>query len=163
MLHSGLDRRPFPAQVHGSGSMRRTPLRPAPRPRAWRLMMSAIRRTTDMLRLMPQGGPSVCNIAVTNLCNATCDFCSFAYDKGLVTDRRYIDADRFGEALDILHGRGVRYLTFSGGETLLHPRLADMIRAAFARNFRPSVVTNGWLLPQKLPELRDAGLKSIII
>jgi len=126
-------------------------------------MLKALRQSADMLSLMPQGGPSVCNIAVTNLCNATCDFCSFAYDKGLVTDRRYIDAGRFGAALDILHGRGVRYLTFSGGETLLHPKLAEMVGAAIARGMRPSIVTNGWLLPQKLPELRAAGLRSMII
>lgn len=126
-------------------------------------MLKKLRQSADILSLMPQGGPSVCNIAVTNLCNATCDFCSFAYDKGLVTDRRYIDAERFGAALDILHKRGIRFLTFSGGETLLHPKLTDMIKTAFARGMRPSVVTNGWLLPQKLPQLRDAGLKSVII
>src|SRR5436190_1278472 len=61
-------------------------------------MLKSLRQAADLMRLMPQGGPSVCNIAVTNLCNATCDFCSFAYDKGLVTDRRYIDAERFREA-----------------------------------------------------------------
>src|SRR5581483_2978889 len=44
-------------------------------------MLKPLRRAADIMRLMPQGGPSVCNIAVTNLCNATCDFCSFAYDK----------------------------------------------------------------------------------
>jgi MoaA/NifB/PqqE/SkfB family radical SAM enzyme len=38
-----------------------------------------------------------------------------------------------------------------------------MIRMAFTRGLRPSVVTNGWLLLQKLPELRAAGLKSVII
>src|ERR1041385_4026082 len=107
------------------GSRRRGPARPAPREEIRFNMLKSLRQAADLMRLMPQGGPSVCNIAVTNLCNATCDFCSFAYDKGLVTDRRYIDAERFGAALDILNERGIRYLTFSGGETLLHPRLAD--------------------------------------
>lgn len=45
-------------------------------------MIKALRRTTDILSLLPQGGPSACNIAITNLCDATCNFCSFAHDKG---------------------------------------------------------------------------------
>jgi len=32
--------------------------------------------------------PAVCDISVTDICNATCDFCSFARDKDVVHDRR---------------------------------------------------------------------------
>ena len=67
----------------------------------------------DMGRLLRHGGPSICNIAVTNVCNATCDFCNFAYDKGLVTHRSYIDVDNYRSALDILYRRGVRYSSLS--------------------------------------------------
>jgi hypothetical protein len=40
-------------------------------------------------------------------------------------DLRWIDADWFGSALDTLHKRGVRYISFFGGETLLHPAECD--------------------------------------
>jgi MoaA/NifB/PqqE/SkfB family radical SAM enzyme len=126
-------------------------------------MMSGARQALDILRLMPDGGPAVCNICITNVCNATCDFCNFAADKHFVVDRAYIDADRLRDALGILHRRGVRYLTFSGGEPLLHPRIADMVRYAVERGMRPSVVTNGWLLPRKLDDLRAAGLRTLFI
>ncbi len=43
----------------------------------------------DLLRLVPRGGPAILNASVTNMCNATCDFCNFAHDKGFVTDRRW--------------------------------------------------------------------------
>jgi MoaA/NifB/PqqE/SkfB family radical SAM enzyme len=70
--------------------------------------------------------PSVCDVSVTNVCNATCDFCSYVYDKGIVAERLWIDRDRLASALPILFGRGIRYLNFQGGEPLLHP---DMVRA----------------------------------
>lgn len=126
-------------------------------------MSSAFAKTWDMLKLLGRGGPALCNVAVTNSCNATCDFCNFAYDKGRVGKIRWIDAARFDEALGILHSRGVRYLSFFGGETLLHPRLPDLITMALARNMGAAVITNGWLLPARVDALHAAGLKSIYI
>ena len=126
-------------------------------------MMSELRQMADMGRLLRHGGPSICNIAVTNVCNATCDFCNFAYDKGLVTHRSYIDVDSYRAALDILYRRGVRYLTFQGGEPLLHPAMADMVAMSTAKGMGPTIVTNGWLLPKRLDELAEAGLKTVFI
>ena len=103
-------------------------------------MMSELRQMADMGRLLRHGGPSICNIAVTNVCNATCDFCNFAYDKGLVTHRSYIDVDNYRGALDILYRRGVRYLTFQGGEPLLHPAMADMPGSSICRMKPASVI-----------------------
>lgn len=112
---------------------------------------------------MPNGGPAVCNISLTNVCNAKCDFCGYAFDKGLVTQWRYIDFELFAKALDILHAKGIRYLTYSGGEPLLHPNLAEMVRLARERDMRPSVVTNGALLAKRIEGLKEAGLKTIFI
>ena len=116
-----------------------------------------------MLKLLRRGGPALCNVAVTNSCNATCDFCNFAYNKGRAGKIRWIDAARFDEALGILHSRGIRYISFFGGETLLHPRLPEMIAMAVARNMGPTVITNGWLLPARLEALAAAGLKNVYV
>jgi uncharacterized radical SAM superfamily Fe-S cluster-containing enzyme len=89
--------------------------------------------TWDMLRLIRRGCPALCNVAVTNSCNATCDFCNFANGKVERKDLRWIDADQFDAALQILHDRGVRYVSFFGGEPLLHPRLSDMIAMSVSR------------------------------
>jgi MoaA/NifB/PqqE/SkfB family radical SAM enzyme len=126
-------------------------------------MVSRARQAVDILGLMKTGGPSICNISITNVCNARCDFCGYAYDKQLVSDRAYVDFDRLCAALDILYDRGVRYLTFSGGEPLLHPRVTDMVSRAVAKGMRPSVVTNGWLLPRRIDALASAGLKTLFI
>ena len=48
-----------------------------------------------MLRLIGRGGPALCNIAVTNACNAACDFCNFARGKVNARHLRWIDADQF--------------------------------------------------------------------
>jgi hypothetical protein len=78
--------------------------------------MSLLQQVRDTLRLLPHGGPGVCNIAVTNVCNAKCDFCNYARDKNFVNERVWIDYDKLCQAIDILYDRGIRYLTFSGGE-----------------------------------------------
>jgi MoaA/NifB/PqqE/SkfB family radical SAM enzyme len=126
-------------------------------------MTTLAARSWDMLRLIRHGGPGICNIAITNSCNATCDFCNFAYNKGTVGPIRWLDADRFPDALDILHGRGIRYLNLFGGEPLLHPALTGLIAEAVKRNMAPAVITNGWLLPARLQQLADAGLKTVYI
>lgn len=117
----------------------------------------------DLLRLLRRGGPALCNIAVTNSCNATCDFCNFAKGKIAHTDLRWMDASRLNAALEILYGRGIRYVSFFGGEPLLHPALPEMVRIAVARGMGTALITNGWLLPSKLDDLSAAGLKTIYI
>lgn len=116
-----------------------------------------------MAGLVRRGGPAICNIAVTNACNATCEFCNFAHDKGKVETLRWIDADRFGAALDILYARDIRYINFFGGETLLHPRLPELVAMVTDRDMGAIVITNGWLLPSRLEELAKAGLRTVAI
>ena len=113
------------------------------------------------MRLIRHGGPAICNIAITNSCNATCDFCNFA--RGKVANLRWLDIVKFDDALAILYARGVRYLNIFGGEPLLHPRLIEMISMAVARRMGPAIITNGWLLPQRIEQLAAAGLKNIYI
>jgi len=117
----------------------------------------------DTARLLCHGGPGICNIAVTNSCNATCDFCNFARGKIGTSSLRWIDTKKFPAALDILYARNIRYISFFGGEPLLHPGLTDMIAMAAARNIGSAVITNGWLLPQRLDRLAAAGLKTVYI
>ncbi|HZQ70479.1 MAG TPA: radical SAM protein [Terriglobales bacterium] len=126
-------------------------------------MTTIASKAWDLIRLIRHGGPALCNIAVTNSCNATCDFCNFANGKVARKDLRWIDAERFQGALEILHARGIRYVSFFGGEPLLHPRLADMIAMSVAKGMGPAMITNGWLLGSKLDALAAAGLKTVYI
>ncbi len=125
--------------------------------------MTNLAKAWDLLRLIRHGGPALCNIAVTNSCNATCDFCNFANGKVARKDLRWIDAGQFDSAVNILYSRNIRYLSFFGGEPLLHPRISDMIACAAAKGMGTALITNGWLLPAKLDELAAAGVKTIYI
>ena len=126
-------------------------------------MSIATSKLWDTVRLLRHGGPGLCNVAVTNSCNATCDFCNFARGKVPACNLRWIDTREFAAALDILYARNIRYVSFFGGEPLLHPHLADMIAMAAAKNMGPAVITNGWLLPQLVDKLAEAGLKTVYI
>lgn len=116
-----------------------------------------------MLCLLLSGGPALCNVAVTNACNAACGFCNFARGKVGARNLRWIDASQFGAAVDILRKRDVRYVSFFGGEPLLHSRIAEMIAMVVDRGMGPALITNGWLLESKLDSLRAAGLKTVYI
>lgn len=123
-------------------------------------------QAVDTLKLLPQGGPACCNISVTNLCNATCDFCGYAKDKNNVTkdNRAFIDADLAVKSFDILYRKGIRYLTFSGGEPLLHPRLFDMAAAAAQKGMRVAVVTNGsTLTPRNIEKIIESSVRTVFI
>ncbi len=118
----------------------------------------------DLVRLVPSGGPAICNVSVTNMCNATCDFCNFAHNKGFVTHRGWLDAARFEESMAIMKEKAnVRFVTFMGGEPLLHPKIIEMVTKATEMGIQPTLVTNGWNLPQKLEALALTGLSTLFI
>ncbi len=111
----------------------------------------------------PRLVPGVCDVSVTNACNATCNFCSYAYDKQLVKEKRWLDRAEFARALPILYRRGVRYITFQGGEPLMHPKIDGLVADARAAGMKPGVITNGWFLPQKIESLAAAGLGTLLV
>ncbi|MBI1209323.1 MAG: radical SAM protein [Azospirillum sp.] len=123
-----------------------------------------LRQAADVLGLLPQGGPSICNFALTNVCNATCDFCGYARDKSMIGARKWADTARAHDAIAILHRRGIRYLTFTGGEPTLHRGLPELIAGAVALGMRASVVTNGYTLHrQTIDALDRVGLRTLFI
>jgi len=107
--------------------------------------------------------PAVCDVSVTNVCNAACDFCGFARDKTLIGPARYLDADAFSRALPILHRRGIRYMTLQGGEPLVHPDIVGLVSQTAAAGISCAVITNGWFLPRYIGYLAAAGLDRPII
>jgi molybdenum cofactor biosynthesis enzyme MoaA len=90
--------------------------------------------------------PAVCDVSVTNVCNAACDFCGFARDKTLAGPARYVDTDAFSRALSILHRRGIRYMTLQGGEPLVHLDIVRLISQTTGAGISSAIITNGWFL-----------------
>jgi MoaA/NifB/PqqE/SkfB family radical SAM enzyme len=107
--------------------------------------------------------PAVLDLSVTDYCNADCDFCGFARHKMKGRPRSFVDYDAYVRALPILKRRGIVYINFQGGEPLLHPRIVDMVRTARASGMKPSLITNGWKLPEKAEAVADAGIQNLLI
>ncbi len=116
------------------------------------------------LELVLDGGPGFAQIAITNICNAKCDFCSFAVGK--IQKKDFTSATLAGvrDACDILHEKGIRFLTFTGGEPMVHPDFLEMIEYAARKGLNPVVVTNGSLLDDEQCEaLAARGVQNVLI
>ncbi|MFZ5448254.1 MAG: radical SAM protein [Thermodesulfobacteriota bacterium] len=116
----------------------------------------------ELLCLVLQGGPGFCQIALTNACNAHCNFCSFP---GVAPDERVMaDPARLLRGLSALKDKGISYLCFTGGEPLLYPALLTALARARDLAVQTLLCTNGSLLNRAfIQDLRDAGLKTLII
>jgi MoaA/NifB/PqqE/SkfB family radical SAM enzyme len=113
---------------------------------------------------LKDGGPGTCQFAITNVCNARCGFCSFAYDKMPAEQRHSVTLDEAKLATDVLCRNGVRFLIYVGGEPMMHDDLPAMVRYARDAGMAPMLVTNGSiLLPERIDELTECGLKNAII
>jgi len=107
--------------------------------------------------------PGIVDLSVTDYCNADCGFCGFAKSKMKGKPRNFVDADAFLRALPILRARGIRFVNFQGGEPLLHPRILEMVAATRAAGCKPSLITNGWRLPEMADALAKAGLQNLLV
>lgn len=107
--------------------------------------------------------PAICDVSVTNVCNAACDFCGFARDKTLAGPRRYLDLADFRRALPILRRRGIRYMTFQGGEPLVHPDIVALVAASTGLGIHCGLITNGLFLAEHIGALAAAGLERLLI
>jgi molybdenum cofactor biosynthesis enzyme MoaA len=95
--------------------------------------------------------------SVTNVCNAACDFCGFARDKPVAGPARYLDPDLFSRALPILQRRGTRYMTFQGGEPLVHPDIVRLVSQVVGAGISSAIITNGWFLPRYIDPWPQPG------
>ena len=146
---------PEPGLRQAPGTLRAAPppLR-APRKSFWQL-------AGDVLA---HGGPGYVQFAITNICNAKCDFCGFAADKFDPRRRRSVTLAQARQVVDILARNHIGYLLFVGGEPLAHKDLRSMTRYAAERGIRPMICTNGSLwTEQNMRGLAADGLSSVIM
>ena len=106
-----------------------------------------------------------CTVVLTHGCNLRCDFC---YAKG--ADYRADDQlsyDELKRIVDLCGAADMRYIFFTGGEPLTHPRIIDILRYINDRypSITPTIATNGVLLedPELCRRLVDSGLKYLDI
>ena len=131
-------------------------LQPVVRPKqsTWRLLAD----------VLDHGGPGYLQFAITNICNAKCDFCGFAVDRFDPKMRRSVTLEEARDVIDICVRNHIGYLLFVGGEPLVHKDLRAMTRYAAERGIHPMICTNGSLwTEQNMRGLADDGLSSVIM
>ena len=130
--------------------------KPVPRPRksAWQLVGEVLNH----------GGPGYLQFAITNICNAKCDFCGFAVDRFDPKQRRSVTLQEAKDVIAICARNHIGYLLFVGGEPLVHKDLRAMVRYAAESGIHPMVCTNGSLwTDHNIRELASNGLSSVIM
>jgi len=129
---------------------------------------AVVRPKKGMLKLMGEvlnhGGPGYLQFAITNICNADCDFCGFARSKFDPKARRSVTLQEARDAIDIALKNHIGYLLFVGGEPMVHRDLRAMTRYAAERGIHPMICTNGGLWTEEnMRGLASDGLSSVIM
>jgi len=129
-----------------------------------RRRVRAAGRTFRELKMIAKGllstdHPIQVHIIPTRRCNLSCAYCN-EYDD--VSDP--VPLEEMYRRIDKLAALGTTLITISGGETLLHPQLDDIIRRIRSHGILSGLITNGyWLTPQRIQQLNAAGLDHLQI
>jgi len=107
------------------------------------------------------GAPLYIAWQVTNECNLACLHCIEESGPGKAFHDELGDEQVFSvleQALDL----EVPYLSFSGGEPMVHPRFFDMVEYVCGRNGQLKIETNGhYLTPENCARLKALGVKAV--
>ncbi len=116
----------------------------------WRFVLTGAKRVID-------SRPMYAQVAVTDDCNLACAYCD-EYAPGAPI----VALETLKRRVDRLDELGVQVYDFLGGEPLLHPDLAALVRHAKSKrrgSNLATVITNGFLLTEdNVRALGEAGL-----
>jgi len=98
---------------------------------------------------------------ITNECNLACLHCIEESGPGKAF-RDELDEEQVFRVLDQLMDSEVPYLSFSGGEPMVHPLFFKMVEYVCQRGSQLKVETNGhYLTPDNCARLKELGVKAV--
>jgi len=107
------------------------------------------------------GAPLYIAWQVTNECNLACLHCIEESGPGKAFHDELTDEQVF-RVLEQTMDLEVPYLSFSGGEPMVHPRFFDMVEYVCGRNGQLKIETNGhYLDPDNCARLKSLGVKAV--
>jgi MoaA/NifB/PqqE/SkfB family radical SAM enzyme len=107
------------------------------------------------------GAPLYIAWQVTNECNLACLHCIEESGPGKAFPDELDDEQVFA-VLDQAMDLEVPYLSFSGGEPMVHPRFFDMVEHVCRRNGQLKIETNGhYLSRENCDRLKSLGVKAV--
>ncbi|HET9184200.1 MAG TPA: radical SAM protein [Candidatus Angelobacter sp.] len=129
-----------------------------------RRRLKAIGRTLREIRMIGKGlvskhHPIQVHVIPMRRCNLSCAYCNEYDDVS-----QPVPLEEMYRRIDKLAALGTTLITISGGETLLHPQLDDIIRRIRSHGIIAGLITNGYLLtPKRIQLLNAAGLDHLQI
>lgn len=107
------------------------------------------------------GNYRACEFALTNICVSRCSFCGIWRQQPKIM----VERDRALRAIDILANAGVRFLTLTGGEPLVHPDVSTFVERCTSKGIVTGVLNADPRLftDEKAETLKKAGLDFICI
>jgi MoaA/NifB/PqqE/SkfB family radical SAM enzyme len=113
-----------------------------------KLLLRVLRAAIDRDR------PLITHLVITRRCNLSCGYC-FEYDKVSPP----VPLAVLHERIDHLARLGSVFVTLTGGESLLHPQVVELVKYVRDQGMAPLLNTNGYLLTREIIEgLNEAGL-----
>ena len=107
------------------------------------------------------GAPLYVAWQVTNECNLACLHCIEESGPGKAFRDELTKAQVF-RVLEQVMDYQVPYLSFSGGEPMIHPHFFEMVEYVCARNGQLKIETNGhYLTPENCERLKALGVKAV--
>ena len=98
---------------------------------------------------------------ITNECNLACLHCIEESGPGKAF-KDELARDEVLAVIDQLMDNEVPYLSFSGGEPMLHPHFYEMVDHVTSRGSQLKIETNGhYLTPESCARLKDLGVKAV--
>ena len=107
------------------------------------------------------GAPLYIAWQMTNECNLACLHCIEESGPGKAFSDE-LDRAQIMNFLEQVMDQQVPYLSFSGGEPMVHPLFFDMVEYICGRDGQLKIETNGhYLSPENCARLKDAGVKAV--
>lgn len=105
-------------------------------------------------------------VSLTSECNFSCLYCTGMDDNKrsvIQNQEKLLSAHQFAEIIGKLHAAsGLETVRLTGGETLLHPEIIQIVRGIYENGIHDiRLTTNGVLLPMMSSKLKEAGLTQV--
>ena len=119
-------------------------------------------KASIMLRSLPRAFddlPLWAQLNITHKCNLDCSYCT-EYDNS----KDHVPFEDLCARIDHCHKLGCMHVDLIGGEPMLHPDLAKIMKYVGSKGMTTGMTTNGFLLTEaRLHELIEAGMGKIQI
>jgi MoaA/NifB/PqqE/SkfB family radical SAM enzyme len=109
-------------------------------------------------RVLGRKSPFQMTLSLTNRCNFRCSYCEIP-----LQHRDEMGTEEWLAAIDDLQAAGMGRACIMGGEPLLRKDVGAIVRHLRKRGVHASLNSNGWLVPERIDDMRELDLACISI